>query len=77
MTLAPAVQWRLRPTLDELGNLAPRLRNWFDSPGVQVVIVRPDRYLLWAGSDPAEAAHLSAYLVGYDESGSQACAPKM
>jgi 3-(3-hydroxy-phenyl)propionate hydroxylase len=36
-------------TLDEAPQYAPAIRRWLDSVSADVVVVRPDRYVLWRG----------------------------
>jgi 3-(3-hydroxy-phenyl)propionate hydroxylase len=55
-------------TLADLGVAAPTIARWLASRSSEVVIVRPDRYVLWAGTDLMEASRRLAHMLGTEYS---------
>ncbi len=48
-----------------IGDAEGRLRQWFDSAGVDFVLIRPDRYIFDAGRAGALGEVLSGFLAGF------------
>jgi hypothetical protein len=46
--------------------------SWLDNHDSEVVVVRPDRYVLWAGPDLADVTEKLATLLGYPRNSSSA-----
>jgi 3-(3-hydroxy-phenyl)propionate hydroxylase len=51
-------------TLAALVNEGPTIRRWLESRSADVVVVRPDRYVLWAGTDLEKASQQIGPLIG-------------
>jgi 2-polyprenyl-6-methoxyphenol hydroxylase-like FAD-dependent oxidoreductase len=50
-------------TLGQLGEHVPAVQRWLDSHAADVVVIRPDRYVLWAGRDLGAATDRVADLL--------------